>query len=67
LNTAYDAQDKYFVLKTTSDCYYDDSGTTRLTLEIREHIDDSFPWVDSYKPKESEIITDGEIQIPLSA
>ena len=50
-NNPYDTDLEYFVLYTNDDCYDTSTGPERLTLEIREYIDDHFQWVDGYKPK----------------
>lgn len=39
----------------TFDSYDETTGVRRLTEEVREYIDDHFPWVDGYKPKLHEI------------
>jgi len=57
-NTQYDGKVKYFVLYVTYDDYDTTTGVERLTEEVREYIDNHFPWVDGYKPKENVIQTE---------
>ena len=54
------------MLIATTDSYDMTTGVRRLTEDIREYIDDRFPWVDGYKPKYDEIDHETSLYIPLS-
>ena len=65
LNFDYNSDLVYFVLYTNDDCYDTSTGPERLTEEIREYVDDNFPWVDGYKPK-LDMIDDPQLKITLA-
>jgi len=55
--TVYNAVDLYFVFYSLIDCYeggYQDENSI-LKTETKEFIDDNFPFVDGYIPKQADI------------